>query len=371
MHSTLKALAILIPGVGIGLFLGAYLWQHDHAQNQQPMAHYQARSAQNLIEIIQTKKHSKAKPKTISAFDLAEAYYNAAWAYYLEKNYEQAIANFDKAIAIYPRHHAAYSVRGTIKYNSEDYEAALKDYDRAISLQPEDDTYYRNRALTHQKNGTPAAALKDYDRAIALNPNKAEYYQGRAALKNTLGDVLNSEKDYAQAQTLLHQEGSENKPPQARCKANSEATKTLTWDDFKGTPPAENDYTAYTYWDVFYTYSVDLSQDTVACRFEVWRCFDHEKSWVRKGRNDDYSRLLKHEQGHYDIAQIFVKELHKTFASTTYSAKNYDQEIQTIFGTLLQKYRTIEKRYDRETEHYAHRENQNAWNEYFQKELNP
>ena len=80
----------------------------------------------------------------------------------------------------------------------------------------------------------------------------------------------------------------------------------LTWDDFKGQPPK------------FVTYPSALS-DTgfryqLVCRdgmldIEASAFFSPSRSWVKP--NDKNPELLKHEQGHYDMAEVYALRLRK------------------------------------------------------------
>lgn len=52
------------------------------------------------------------------------------------KDYEGAIADYDKALELDPQDTGAYFARGNAKYNLKDYAGAITDYDKAIKLAP-------------------------------------------------------------------------------------------------------------------------------------------------------------------------------------------------------------------------------------------
>ena len=74
-----------------------------------------------------------------------------------------------------------------------DYEAAIKDFDKAIALEPNDASAYYNRGTSKSNLGQDRAAIDDYDKAIALNPNYAAAYNNRGISKKNLGEYEKSE----------------------------------------------------------------------------------------------------------------------------------------------------------------------------------
>jgi tetratricopeptide (TPR) repeat protein len=116
----------------------------------------------------------------------ANAYYNRGLLKVLKLNDPQgALADFDQVITLNPNLAEAYVNRGFLKRNElNDFQGALTDYNRAIALNPNDDLAYNNRGnLKYQKLNDPQGALADYDRAITINPNHADAHAGRGFLR--------------------------------------------------------------------------------------------------------------------------------------------------------------------------------------------
>ncbi|MFE9766083.1 BREX system ATP-binding domain-containing protein [Streptomyces sp. NPDC005808] len=67
----------------------------------------------------------------------------------------------------------ARTVRGSALRRSGAYEQAMAEYDRAVALDPELARAYRGRALSRDMLGDHEAAIADLDRAVALAPNHA------------------------------------------------------------------------------------------------------------------------------------------------------------------------------------------------------
>ena len=86
-------------------------------------------------------------------------------------DYDGAIADFDRAIAINPNYAEAYYNRGLVKAEQGDYDGAIADYDRAIAINPNYAVAYCGRGVAKAEQGDYDGAIADFDRAIAINPN--------------------------------------------------------------------------------------------------------------------------------------------------------------------------------------------------------
>ena len=83
-------------------------------------------------------------------------------------NPKDAIADFDKAIALYPKDALAYYSRGVAKMELKQYHDAITDYDKAISLYPEYALAYMNRGVAKAELGRTEAAKRDFHKASQL-----------------------------------------------------------------------------------------------------------------------------------------------------------------------------------------------------------
>jgi hypothetical protein len=100
-------------------------------------------------------------------FGIERIYYNRGTELGQLKRYEEAIADFNKAIATYPFDYV-YGNRATAFYLMGRYQDALRDYDRAIAINPDNANSYYDRALTYRALGDYAAAQEDLKRSCAL-----------------------------------------------------------------------------------------------------------------------------------------------------------------------------------------------------------
>src|SRR5437764_276176 len=62
------------------------------------------------------------------------------------KNYNAAIADYDKAIKVNGANANLWFYRGNAWFHSKDYSHAIKDYDKALELKPDDADALYNRA---------------------------------------------------------------------------------------------------------------------------------------------------------------------------------------------------------------------------------
>jgi tetratricopeptide (TPR) repeat protein len=154
---------------------------------------------------------------------------NDYWAYVIRgwiklspiQDYQGSLADFDRAIAINPTVGTAYNGRGRVKHEKKDYQGALADFDRAIAIDPNDAIAYNDRALTKivylqggffNRHYDYEGALMDYTKAISLAPNDATIYWNRGILKYAnLYDRSGGIEDVRTAARLYNQQGDQER----------------------------------------------------------------------------------------------------------------------------------------------------------------
>jgi tetratricopeptide (TPR) repeat protein len=87
------------------------------------------------------------------------------------EQYEEAIAAFDKAIALDSCYCQAWNNRGNALSGLKRQAMALASYDRAVALNPDYHQAWFNRGLLLAEMQAYGNALESYERAIAIHPD--------------------------------------------------------------------------------------------------------------------------------------------------------------------------------------------------------
>ena len=150
-------------------------------------------------------------------------YYNRGVALHDLKRSEEAVASYDKAIAIKPDYAEAYSNRGVALRDLKRPEQALASYDKAIAIKPDFAEVYCNRGVALMDLKRPEQALASYDKAIAIKPEYAEAYSNRGDALTDKGDLTAAIESYSHALKI--------KPDYAECYRNYSAVTKIKHDD--------------------------------------------------------------------------------------------------------------------------------------------
>jgi hypothetical protein len=145
--------------------------------------------------------------------------------------------------------------------------------------------------------------------------------------------------------------------------------RPLTWDDFKGAPDRNSGTDAFTVWNINYSLgSINFKGDTIKIgKFSVKLQLDEKQSWTKPEKQTTI--LLKHEQGHFDLGLICQREIIRQLNSTVFLKADFQNKIQSIFSSILEKYHLLGLKYDEETRHSTNQAAQDSWNHFFGGEL--
>ncbi|MGV3528506.1 MAG: DUF922 domain-containing protein [Flavisolibacter sp.] len=133
------------------------------------------------------------------------------------------------------------------------------------------------------------------------------------------------------------------------------ANRKLTWDDFQSTPVAASETVALTSTSLGLNYKVlnNSIQYQVTCYFTKY------KSWATM--KTDY--ILAHEQGHFDITELYARKLHQELQAYVYNSRTYKKDISEIYRNVVQEKEALQMAYDRQTDHSRNRRVQAEWQE--------
>ena len=88
-----------------------------------------------------------------------------------QKQYDQAIAEFNAAIQADPKSAVAYDLRGTVYRSQQKFPEAMADFAKAIEVAPADERGYFERGQTALMQKQFADALTDLNKAVELKPD--------------------------------------------------------------------------------------------------------------------------------------------------------------------------------------------------------
>jgi tetratricopeptide (TPR) repeat protein len=119
-------------------------------------------------------------------------------AYYLLKEDDKALADFNAVITLYPGLDArfAYQNRANIRMDRGDYDGALSDMGEAIRLMPRNAQLYYNRALLWELKKDNDKAIADLEGALERDPKHDDALNSRGLLRLRRGDYDGALRDF-------------------------------------------------------------------------------------------------------------------------------------------------------------------------------
>ena len=118
--------------------------------------------------------------------------------YYLLEEYDLALKEYNTTIELNPLAEAYY-IRGLIHHHKGDYDNFIADFNRAIQIKPNNVYPYYSRGVVHLGNGDYDLAISDFNKSISLNPDFAEAFFSRGAVYREKGQYNHSIADYTKA----------------------------------------------------------------------------------------------------------------------------------------------------------------------------
>ena len=126
--------------------------------------------------------------------DLHEAWYSRGYALYALRRKEEAIASYEKALAIKPDDDAAWNNRGNVLSDLGRKEEAIASYYKVVQMKPDDDAVWYNRGVVLSDLGRKEEAIVSYDKALKIKPDDHEAWYN---LGNVLDDLGRKEEAIA------------------------------------------------------------------------------------------------------------------------------------------------------------------------------
>ncbi|MFC1805863.1 tetratricopeptide repeat protein, partial [Planctomycetota bacterium] len=120
--------------------------------------------------------------KALAAQPRSDVYKARAEARARQGDRKGALSDYDSALKLDPKDHAAYELRAEVRADLGDDDGAIEDCNRAIALSPEYAPAYNRRGISWSAKEAWDRALDDFNKAIALNPKDIRPYGNRGAL---------------------------------------------------------------------------------------------------------------------------------------------------------------------------------------------
>ncbi len=95
--------------------------------------------------------------------------------------------------------------------------------------------------------------------------------------------------------------------------------------------------------------------------YTVETFFYTDKSWVRPDSKSDY--LLKHEQLHFDISELYARKLREKLAKVDSSKLNKDSSkyLNKLYEEVAAERVEMQDQFDKETDHSKNKETELKW----------
>lgn len=132
----------------------------------------------------------------------------------------------------------------------------------------------------------------------------------------------------------------------------------LKWEDYKSPPDSQRpDIKAGS--SVGHGYTYRTKGDSVFITIESY--FFKSESWVDSGSINN--NLLLHEQGHFDIEEIYARLLRKNIAATNFFKQTFEKQLQGLHNKSINECNKEQDLiYDKETDLSRNLAKQKQWN---------
>lgn len=105
-----------------------------------------------------------------------EEHFNLGMEYLDQRQYNQAVAEFQTAAEIDPKQHVVFANLAQAYVGLNQFDKAIEAYEQAIVLKPNDPALHNNAGGLYARAGRVEDAQRAYEKAVALNPSQAGTY---------------------------------------------------------------------------------------------------------------------------------------------------------------------------------------------------
>jgi len=144
--------------------------------------------------------------------------------------------------------------------------------------------------------------------------------------------------------------------------------RKLTWEDFKGSPKSMSNPNIAA--QTFCGFGFQTNYVTVLTKTKIFvtTTFTCNLSWVRSDQKNR-ADLLEHEQGHFDLCEVYARQLRKKLQEEKLTVFNLNTDANIIFKNIYTLYLDRQELYEKETRHGLEKQKQNEWRTMINNEL--
>ena len=140
----------------------------------------------------------------------------------------------------------------------------------------------------------------------------------------------------------------------------------LQWTDFKAINFLGTGFVASTSSGIAYSFSYKEVNGDKNIKINVFCNFYPQKSWYSKNDATDY--ILKHEQTHFDISELYKRIFKERIAETQFS-DNMKEELEVLFYQTEDDRKAMQHKFDSESNHSKNKEKELEWETYVAQQL--
>jgi predicted secreted Zn-dependent protease len=140
------------------------------------------------------------------------------------------------------------------------------------------------------------------------------------------------------------------------------SSKRLTWEDYLAKPLEEDEAAAVTSTGIGIEYLVSNNR----LSYKITCLFSKNRSWGRYRS----AYILSHEQGHFDITEIFARKLAKAINDYEFNPRAFRSDLSGIYKKIMKEKEDYQELYDHQTDFSRDRAMQAYWLQKIQDDLN-
>lgn len=148
-------------------------------------------------------------------------------------------------------------------------------------------------------------------------------------------------------------------------KINWNKSRKLSWKDFKGKWDDKKSFTCYSFITTSFNYYETKKADSLCVEMEA--TFYPTDSYAKEDTKT--KARLEHEQGVFDLYEIWARQMKKSIMSTKFSKHSYSVYLKNMYKANLQNRNTEISKYRNETKNGSDPVKQKEWNAKIKKEL--